>query len=93
MMQLARAFLACSANAAASTPGTRPTVTNAILAMVGFPSIWRSVTSASVWTDSGVLPAWASMLESAIVKHAAWAAPISCSGFAPGPSSKRLLKV
>ena len=53
----------------------------------------RSVTVASVWTESGGLPAFASMLESAIEKQAACAAAISCSGFEPGPSSKRDLNV
>src|SRR5580704_12299475 len=33
------------------------------------------------------------MLARAIEKHAAWAAAISCSGFDPGPSSKRDLYV
>jgi len=51
------------------------------------------VTDASVRTDSGGVPALARMLESAIEKHAACAAAINCSGFDPGPSSKRDLNV
>ena len=35
----------------------------------------------------------ASMLERDIVKHAACAAAMSCSGLEPGPSSKRDLNV
>src|ERR1700728_2562119 len=69
--------------------GTRPTVTSAILVMVGAPSTIRRVTVASVLTDSGGVPAWARMLDRAIEKHDACAAAISCSGLAPGPSSKR----
>ena len=61
--------------------------------MVGAPSTGRRVTVASVCTESGGLPAWARRLESAMEKQAAWAAAISCSGFEPGPSSKRDLKV
>src|ERR1700688_4244250 len=61
--------------------------------MVGTPSTGRRVTVASVCTESGGLPAWASMLDRAIEKHAACAAAISCSGFEPGPSSKRDLYV
>src|SRR6202041_270174 len=87
--QPALAAAACSAKAAASTPGTRPTVTSAILVMVGTPSTIRRVTVASVRTDSGGVPACASMLDRAIEKHDACAAAISCSGLAPGPSSKR----
>src|ERR1700676_1708398 len=61
--------------------------------MVGTPSTGRSVTVASVCTDSGGLPASARMLDRAIEKQAACAAAISCSGFEPGPSSKRDLYV
>jgi len=84
---------ACSLKAASSIPGTVPTVTRAILVMVGVPSTGRRVTVASVWTDSGGEPALARMLDSAIEKQAACAAAISCSGFDPGPSSKRDLNV
>ena len=70
-------------------PGTRPTVTSAILVMVGAPSTGLRVTVASVCTESGGLPAWARRLARAIEKQAAWAAAISCSGLEPGPSSKR----
>ena len=84
---------ACSLNAASSIPGTRPTVTRSILLMVGAPSIIFSVTVASVCTESGGLPALASMFDKAIEKHAACAAAINCSGFEPGPSSKRDLAV
>ena len=74
-------------------PGTWPTVTRLIDAIVGLSSMRRRVTVASVRIDSGGVPAWASMLESAIEKHAACAAAISCSGFDPGPSSNRDLNV
>src|SRR3954453_995751 len=43
--------------------------------------------------ESGGVPAWASMFDRAIEKHAACAAAINCSGLDPGPSSKRLLNV
>src|SRR5690242_4052035 len=74
-------------------PGTRPTVTRSICVMVGRPSTSRSVTAAFVWIESAGFPAWARRLARAIEKHAAWAAPISCSGFDPGPSSNRDLYV
>ena len=53
----ALAALACSTNAASSSPGTSPTVTSAILVMVGTPSTGLSVTVASVCTDVGGVPA------------------------------------
>jgi regulator of sirC expression with transglutaminase-like and TPR domain len=87
------AVAACFRKSASSIPGTVPTVTRAILVMVGAPSTGRSVTVASVCTDSGGVPAWARMLDSAMEKHAACAAAINCSGFDPGPSSKRDLNV
>ena len=68
-------------------------MTSAIFVIVGAPSTGRSVTVASVCTESGGFPAFASMFESAIEKHAACAAAISCSGFEPGPSSNRDLNV
>ncbi len=70
-------------------PGTTPTVVSSIFVIVGAPSSRRSVTTAFVWIEVGGVPASASAFESAIEKQAACAAPISCSGFAPGPSSKR----
>src|SRR5712692_9854179 len=69
--QPAFAACACSTKPASSIPGTRPTVTSSILVIVGFPSTGRSVTVASVCTDSGGLPASARMLDRAIEKHAA----------------------
>ena len=92
-MQPVFAASACCWKPASSRPGTRPTVTRSICAIVGLSSMRRRVTVASVLTDSGGVPAWASMFESAIEKHAACAAAISCSGFEPGPSSKRDLNV
>src|ERR1700722_10501294 len=53
----------------------------------------RRVTVASVCTMSGVWPDWARRFERAIEKHAACRAAINCSGFEPGPSSKRDLNV
>ncbi len=44
---------------------------------------------ASVWTDSGGVPAPARMFARAIEKHDACAAAISCSGLDPGPPAKR----
>ena len=58
-------------NPASSSPGTRPTVTRAILVMVGAPSTRRRVTVASVCTDSGGVPALARMLDRAIEKQEA----------------------
>src|ERR1700728_4879389 len=55
--QPALAAAACSAKAAWSMPGTRPSVTRATLVIVGAPSTSRSVTVASVCTDSGADPA------------------------------------
>src|SRR5579875_1347626 len=57
--------------------------------MVGVSSTMRSVTVASVLTESTGVPACSSAADRAIEKHDAWAAAISCSGLAPGPSSKR----
>src|ERR1700722_14282529 len=87
--QPALAAAAASANVLASMPGTRPTVTSAILVIVGAPSTGRRVTVASVRTESGGFPACARMFDRAIEKHDACAAAMSCSGLAPGPSSKR----
>src|SRR6266566_3867332 len=63
--QPALAAWACSTKAASSRPGTRPTVTSAILVMVGTPSTGLRVTVASVCTDSGGLPDYARRFESA----------------------------
>src|SRR6202034_3227047 len=76
----ALAACACSTNVASSSPGTCPTVTKAILVMVGMPSTRLRVTVASDRTDSGGWPAWARRLARAIEKQAACAAAISCSG-------------
>src|ERR1700761_7001365 len=67
--QPALAVAACSAKVAWSMPGTRPVVARAILVIVGAPSTNRSVTVASVCTDSGACPAWARMFDRAIEKH------------------------
>jgi hypothetical protein len=64
-------------------------VVSAIAVIVGAPSTNRRVTVASVLTEFTGVPASASAADSAIEKHDACAAAISCSGFAPGPSSKR----
>ena len=90
--QPAFAAAACFWKVASSMPGTRPTVTSSILVIVSgtvdLPQGDRGVGPHRF----GGLPALASMLDRAIEKHEAWAAAISCSGFAPGPSSKRDLK-
>jgi hypothetical protein len=41
---------------------------------------------------SAVMPALPSCADSAMLKHPAWAAAISSSGFVPIPFSKRVLK-
>jgi len=50
------------------------------------------LTSAVVFRAVARMPASPSWPDRAIVKQAAWAAPISSSGLLPGPSSKRVLK-
>src|ERR1700747_298178 len=69
-------------------PGTRPVVARAMLVIFGPPSTNRSVTVASVCTDSAVCPAWARMFDKAIEKQDACAAAMSCSGVAPGAVSE-----
>src|SRR5438552_15404007 len=57
------------------------------------PSVtFSSVTSAVVSMCSAVSLASPRMRDRAIVKHPAWAAPMSSSGLVPGLPSKRLLK-
>ena len=51
-----------------------------------------SVTSAVVSMRSAVRPASPRMSDNAMVKQAAWAAPISSSGLLPGLPSNRLAK-
>src|SRR5579863_10080984 len=87
--QPALAFAANSWKPASSMPGTLPTTPSSIFEIVGAPSTGRSVTVALTRIDSGGVPFSASMFDSAIAKQEAWAAAISCSGFAPGPSSNR----
>src|SRR5262249_8937735 len=87
--QPAFALAANSWKVASSMPGTTPTVVSAIVVIVGTPSTGRSVTTALVWIESAGVPAWPSWLASAIKKQLACAPAISCSGLAPGPSSKR----
>jgi hypothetical protein len=69
--------------------GHAPTVTRSILAIVGLSSIRRSVTVASVCTESG----GSGLRKEVGERHRearACAAAISCSGLEPGPSSKRI---
>jgi hypothetical protein len=60
------------------------------LAHAVFEQTFSSFTVAPVWMRVGVMPARDSCAVSAIVKHPAWAAPISSSGLvADCPSSNR----
>src|SRR5579872_2935763 len=81
--QPALAAWAFSTKVASSMPATRPTVTKAILVMVGAPSTGLRVTVASVCTESGAWPDVARRLARDMEKQAACAAAISCSGFDP----------
>src|ERR1700748_2178774 len=73
-------------------PAPRPVVARSILVMVGAPSTNRSVTVASVCTDSGACPAWERMFDRAIEKHDACAAAIQCPWLEPGPAREAGLK-
>src|SRR5438309_5683760 len=71
-------------------PGISASVSSSILVMENPSPILSSFTFAPVWMRVGVRPARESCAASAIVKHPAWAAPISSSGLvADWPSSNR----
>src|SRR2546428_3596565 len=71
-------------------PGMSASVSSSILVMETRSPTLSSVTFAPVWMRVGVRPARESCAVSAIVKHPAWAAPISSSGLvAAWPSSNR----
>src|SRR5437879_5874948 len=71
-------------------PGMSASVSSSILVMENPSPTFSKVTFAPVWTRAGVRPARESCAVSAIVKHPAWAAPISSSGLvAAWPSSNR----
>ena len=78
---------AASTNPASSTPGTVPTTDSAIFVI---PSPGTKVTVAVVSSCSAGVPPFASPSESAIEKHAEWAAAMSSSGLVfPFGSSAR----
>src|SRR5256712_11787796 len=71
-------------------PGMSASVSSSILVMENPSPTFSKVTFAPVRTRAGVRPARESCAVSAIVKHPAWAAPISSSGLvAAWPSSNR----
>src|SRR5437879_11495632 len=71
-------------------PGMSASVSNSILVMENPSPTFSKVTFAPAGTRAGVRPARESCAVSAIVKHPAWAAPISSSGLvAAWPSSNR----
>src|SRR5437762_46379 len=71
-------------------PGMSASVSSSILVMENPSPTFSRVTFAPVWTRVGARPARESCAVSAIVKHPAWAAPISSSGLvAAWPSSNR----
>src|SRR5580692_8828700 len=85
------AFTAAS-NLALSAPGMVATRSRWLLVMEKPSPTLSSVTVAVVSSFCAVIPAPPSCAESAIVKHPAWAAARSSSGFVPTPFSKRVLK-
>jgi hypothetical protein len=87
--------LVCSAicwNVRSSMPGIFATHTRSLCVIAKPSPTFSSRTDASVCMDSAVKPALPRPSDSAIEKQAACAAPMSSSGFVPGPSSKRALK-
>ena len=70
-------------------PGTAPSVSRSMREMAKPPVTGPKETVARVCTRAGVCPACDNASDSAIEKHAAWAAPRSSSGLVPLPSSKR----
>src|SRR5580698_8660643 len=76
-------------NAAASAPGTFPTTSRWLAVIVQPESSFSMVSVTFVLMLSGVRFAPPSCAESAIEKHAAFAAAINSSGFVPGPFSNR----
>src|SRR5438552_2297910 len=71
-------------------PGMSASVSSSIRVMENPSPTFSRVTFAPVWTRVGARPARESCAVSAIVKHPAWAAPISSSGLvAAWPSSNR----
>src|SRR5439155_2326226 len=90
--QPALALPASSSSFAWSAPGTFAFNVR-WTAVMAKPSVTLSiVTSAVVSMCSAVSLASPRMRDRAIVKHPAWAAPMSSSGLVPGLPSKRLLK-
>ena len=86
--------LVCSAismKVLSSMLGIFATHTRSLCVMANPSPTFSSRTAASVWMESAVNPALPRPADSAIEKQAACAAPMSSSGFVPGPSSKRAL--
>src|SRR6266550_3485609 len=86
------AFASCAAfsNAALSAPGIFAVTSRWTFVIVKPASSFSSVTAAVVSRLSGVMPAFPSCAESAIVKQPACAAAINSSGFVPAPFSNRV---
>src|SRR5258708_8249887 len=70
-------------------PVTSPSVSSSIFVIAKPSRTGPKLTVATVWMRVGGWPAPVKAAETAIEKHAAWAAAISSSGFVPVPSSKR----
>src|SRR5215831_14014054 len=88
-------FSAASAyfwNVAASAPGTLPTTSRWLAVIVHPESSFSMVRVTFVLMLVGVRFAPPNCAESAIEKHAAWAAAINSSGFVPGASSNLVRK-
>ena len=90
--QPAFALAANSSNCALSAPGTFADSARCTEVMAKPSPCFSSVTSALVSICSAVSLASPRINDSAMVKQAACAAPISSSGFDPGLPSKRLAK-
>src|SRR5947209_9804594 len=93
-LETGQVFFASSARrlkVPSSTPGTLPSVARSMRVMPHPCSVLSKCTVAVVRISCGLWPAWESAPAKAMEKQPACAAPISSSGFVPGPSSIRLL--
>src|SRR5580693_5747411 len=88
----ALALVAAVLKASGLAPGTFATTSRWTAVMVQPASSFSMVSVADVLMLSGLRFAPPSWADSAIEKHAAWAAAISSSGFVPGASSNRVVK-
>src|SRR5450631_4115227 len=89
--QPAFAFCAAVLKASALAPGTFATTSRWTAVIAQPASSFSMVRVAAVLMLSGVRFAPPSWADSAIEKHAAWAAAISSSGFVPGAFSNRVV--